>query len=473
MSSIEKVARLFSVISSLTLLAASSIAQTDPAFDARLERHFRNANVPGMVVAVYREGNLIFSREFGVANEESKSAIRKEMGYEIGSLSKLFTSVAVLKLVSEGKLSLADKLSKHFTDLPAAWGEATVEQVLHHISGIPDYEEPATYDFYNKPRTFKEVIDVVAAKGVDFAPGEKFNYSNTGYFVMSALVERMAGVPVGRFLQDRIFRPLGMANTYASDPVRGLSVAQGYHSRTGSRGAQPPIAWTSTLGAGGIVSTVADMAKWDMAQYGESLAPRPLVDKLWEPAKLNNGQTSNYGLGWVVGQFRGIRRLGHTGQTNGFTCSYERFPDSKTAIFVWCNTYGGRVGAMAQVLASRFVPGASYAQIPIPDDPDRARTDSHLAALKTAIAGQGDASKLHDGIKALATSKDYEGIRNQVRPWLDSTKGFRFVRLVMRKSAAGQDIQELLYRHDYEGGTVYWLVRVLDGTIVGLSWDDE
>lgn len=473
MRTIEKLPRLFSVAAALFGLAFLAQTQTDPVLDARLARHFQMANAPGVVAAVYQDGRLVFFREFGVANESTKAPITKEMGYEIGSLSKLFTSVALLKLVDAKKLNLEDKLSQHFTDLPAAWGAATVEQTLNHISGIPDYEEPATYDFYNKPRTFKEVIDVVAAKPLDFTPGERFNYSNTGYFIISALVERKAGMPVGRFLETKIFQPLGMANTFAETPIAALKIAQGYHSRTGTRTAQPPIAWSSSLGAGAIVSTVADMAKWDMAQYTDALLPANLREKLWTPAKLNSGQASNYGYGWSIGAFRGIRRLGHTGQTNGFTCSYERFPDSKTAVFVWCNTYGGRVGAMAQVLAARFVPGASYAKIVIPEDTDKSRTDLHLKALRTAITGEGDASNLHDGIKALATSANYEGIRTQVKPWLESTKSFRFVRLAIRKNTAGQDVQEFIYRHDYEGGTVYWVFRVLDGKVVGLSWDDE
>lgn len=459
---------------SLTVATASAgLTQTDPAFDARLERHFLSSGAPGMVAAVYQDGKLVFSREFGVANEEAKTPISKEMGFEIGSLSKLFASVAILKLAEENKLSLSDRLGAYLTDIPEAWGMATVEQVLHHVSGIPDYEEPATYDFYNKARTFREVVDVVAGKEVDFKPGEKYNYSNTGYFLISALIERRSGVPVGKFIEQRIFRPLEMTSTYAETKNLGVSVAQGYHRRTGTRVAQPPIAWTSTLAAGGIVSTVADMAKWDMAQYSDALLPANLRERLWETTKLNNGQTSNYGLGWVVGSFRGIRRLGHSGQTNGFTCSYERFPDSKTAIFVWCNTYGGRVGAMAQVLASRFVPGASYARLPIPEDGDSARTQTHLAALKTAITGEGDASILSDAIKALATHKEYEGIRAQVKPWLESTKAFRFLRSTTRTNAAGQEVQEFLYRHDYEGGTVYWIMRVSEGKIVGLNWDDE
>lgn len=462
-----------STIAVLTLCAAHGSGQTDPAFDARLERHFQQANVPGMVAAVYRDGELVFSREFGVANEETKAPIAKEMGYEIGSLSKLFTSVALLKLAEENKLSLSDRLSAYLTDLPEAWRAATIEQVLHHISGIPDYEEPATYDFYNKPRTFNEVVDVVAAKGLDFPPGDKYSYSNTGYFLISALVEKRSDMPVGKFIEQRIFRPLGMTSTYAETCNLGVRVAQGYHSRTGKRVAQPPIAWTSTLGAGGIVSTVADMAKWDMAQYTDALLPSNLREKLWETVKLNNGQTSNYGLGWVVGNFRGIRRLDHTGQTNGFTCSYERYPDSKTAIFVWSNTYGGRVRAMAQVLASRFVPGASYAKLAIPEERDAARTGVHLAALKTAITGEGDSAILSEAIKALATHQDYEGIRAQVKPWLESTKAFRFLRLSTRPNSNGQVSQEFLYRHDYDGGTVYWIMRVAAGKIVGLNWDDE
>ncbi len=459
---------------SAALLAFTLFASKPSPFDVALENTFRQSGAPGMGVGLFRNGRLIFTRAFGLADEAAKRPMRADMPFEIGSLSKQFTAFALLMLVHEGKLKLDEKLGDVLPDLPESWRTATIEQTLHHMSGIPDYEEIAGYDFYNRPREPQEILASVATKPLDFPHGAKYSYSNTGYFLLSLVLEKRSGLPSGKFLEDRIFRPLGMDQTYASTVRPNANLPQGYHSRTGSRQPQPPIAWTSTLGAGGIVSTIRDLGKWDAALYTEKLLPSRLRDKMWETTKTTSGEPVSYGFGWVMGTYRGAPRQNHSGQTNGFTCVIHRFPSLKLTAIGFTNTYGGNVVFPATGLAmAHFSKELSYLSIPVPPDPDPARTERHFKALRQAVLAEGDLSLLRQGLKDFATKAEFAASRDEIRPMLAGHRAFKFLRLTMRKSASGQDVEEFFYRHEYAGGQVFWTLRFVEGLLGGMNWEVE
>ncbi|MEZ0326966.1 MAG: serine hydrolase domain-containing protein [Fimbriimonas sp.] len=326
-----------------------------PALEAKLETLFKESGVPGAAVGVIKDGTVIYRRAFGVADVDKQTPFTSDMAFEIGSLSKQFTAVSILMLVKEGKFALSDPIGAILPDLPEKWRAATVELVLHHMSGIPDYEEIAGYDFYNRAHEGKEIIASAASKEPAFKPGEKFYYSNTGYYLLSQIVETKAGVPFGKFIEERVFKPLGMTHTYAINRPKDTKLPTGYHSRTGTRVAQPPIAWTSSLGAGAIVSTLDDMAKWDASLYTEKLLPANLRDKLWETTKTLDGSPVQYGFGWFMSTYQGSPFQNHSGQTNGFTCFYNRFPKQKVSVIGFTNTYGGSIYKMVRAATEQFV----------------------------------------------------------------------------------------------------------------------
>ncbi|MEQ1935281.1 MAG: serine hydrolase domain-containing protein, partial [Fimbriimonadaceae bacterium] len=296
-----------------------------------------------------------------------------------------------------------------------------------------------------------------------------FSYSNTGYFLLGMIVTKASGTEVGDFLERRVFKPVGLTNTYAIHRPEGVIPATGYHSRSGTRTAQPPIAWTSSLGAGAIVSTLEDMNKWDQALYTSKLLPDNLRNQLWSTATTTTGEPVNYGFGWFSGNYRGLIRQDHSGQTNGFTCYYYRFPEQRTMIMVHTNTYGGNVGGIANALSAHYVPGASYLKMKVPADPQPATTAEHLTMLKTSILGEGDMENFSPGIKDFATKDNFKSLREELKPAITTLKSFRL--LVRRSPRVGSEVY--IYRHEYEAKTFFLTMRFQGGKLSGLNWEDE
>lgn len=457
-------------LAALGLLASP---QPNSAFDKALVGSFTASGTPGSVVAVFKNDQLIFCRTFGIENEATKSPMRDDLAFEIGSLSKQFTAVVLLTLVRDGKLSLSDKLGDIIPDLPEGWRIATVEQTLHHMSGIPDYEAIAGYDFYNKEREPQEIIASASSKPMDFAPGEKYNYSNTGYYLLSMVAEKKGGKSLNDLLVERIFRPLNMTDTYAGNLPSRKTTPVGYHSRSGKRAPQPRIAWSSTLGAGGIVSTVRDLGKWDASLYTEKILPANLRDKMWESTKTTRGEEVNYGFGWVMGTYRGVARQNHSGQTNGFTCYYNRFPSLHYSVIAFTNTYDGDIFAMSGLAMAHFAPELSYLSLPVPPDPEPTATERSMKALRQAAFAEGEMSLLRPGIKDFATKADFAKDRDEIKGFLNETTSFKFLKKTMRKSSTGQDVEEYFYRHDFKGGQVFWTLRFIEGLLGGMNWELE
>jgi D-alanyl-D-alanine carboxypeptidase len=460
------------LILSLNLIAPQVESQAD--FDRRMETMFAESKLPGVVVRVVKDGKPVYGKAFGVADVDKKTPSRESMAFEIGSLSKQFTAVAALMLVQEGKLSLEETVGTIMPELPAKWQTATVDQVMHHTSGIPDYEAIATYDFYNQPRQPKEIFEQARKEEPAFKPGDRFDYSNTGYFIISLIVEKRGGMPFGQFLRKRIFDPIGMKSTYADVRASGANPMTGYHSRTGNRVAQPPIAWSSTLGAGGVVSTLDDLTKWDEALYTDKLVKKDLLAKIWTPSKFNDGKTNAYGYGWIETSFRGVKELNHSGQTNGFTCIYRRFPDLHCSVWAFTNTYdGGGSFRMAKSALVRCLPSLSYATLPTPTDPDPERTKKHMLALRQALYGGADLSMLSDGMREFATGTRTAETRKEVQKILEVSDLFKFVRVAPRKTPSGVQIEDFLYRQVRPKGSKHWTLSFSGGLMAGLFVEDE
>lgn len=455
-----------------SILLASPQVQSQTEFDQRMDRLFAASKVPGAVIRMVKDGKTVYERSFGMADEEKKTPVTGKMAFEIGSLSKQFVAVAALQLVQAGKLRLSEKVGDIVPTLPEAWKGATLDQVLHHMSGIPDYEEIATYDFYNLPRKPQEIIDQAMKKEPAFKPGEKFEYTNTGYFLISMVVEKRAGMPLAQYMKSRLFEPLGMNSTFTDAKPESVTAMRGYHSRSGIRVAQPSIAWTSTLGAGGIVSTLDDMAKWDEALYGDKLIPKDLLAKIWTPTKLNSGQTNTYGFGWVVGSFRGLKELNHSGQTNGFTCVYRRFPDQHTTVLAACNTYDGNVFGVARAASIRYVPGLNYAALPISDKQDGDQLKKHFDLVRSACNGAAS-DLMMPGIRDFTTAARFAETRKELLGYLNSSNDLKFVRVITRTTSSGVQVKDYLYRQAVSGGVKFWTVGFAGDQMAGLLVEDE
>ena len=339
--------RLFSAMILLFVVSNVNAQLVEPSeqqlsnLDRRIQNYLSSSNIPGALVAIVSRGQFIHLETYGLANVELSVPVSDNTVFEIGSISKQFVSTAVVLLVQDDKLDLDDPIEKFIADIPSDWLGVTVRQLLTHTSGIPDYEEIASYDIYGERLTPEEIVRIAHSRPMDFAPGTGWYYSNTGYYLLSMIVERVEGQPLGRILETRIFDAVGMTQTRLADPEAIIEHrAAGYWiNKTGELINRRPTETSSTLGAGGILSSVHDLAKWDEALYGNELLSAESKAQMWERARLPNGEQTRYGFGWFVNPYNGVPRQYHGGQVAGFVAQFARFPEQEFSVILFMNRY--------------------------------------------------------------------------------------------------------------------------------------
>ena len=341
---------------------ALSDGPTSATVDQFVSAELRSQQIPGVALAVVRDGKIVKAAGYGMANVELSVPAKPESIFQTGSVGKQFTATAVMMLVEEGKVALDDKISKYFPDSPPAWKGITVRHLLTHTSGIPDYTEEKSGGGINMRVDYaeEELVKKIAALPLDFPPGQKWSYSNSGYLILGVLIHHVTGEFYGDVLQQRIFRPLQMTSTRIiseADIVPNRS--DGYRLVKGELKNQE---WVSpslnTTADGALYTNVFDLAKWDAALYTEKLLKRSSFEQMWTPVKLNSGKTSPYGLGWRVAEVSGHRLLEHGGAWQGFTMHISRYVDDQLTIIVMTNLDSGHSdpAKIAQGVAAIYVP---------------------------------------------------------------------------------------------------------------------
>ena len=304
--------------------------------DEFIKAEMQRQKIPGVSLAVIRDGQIIYAKGYGFANVEHQVPVKPETIFQSGSVGKQFTAMAVMMLVEEGKLGLDDKINKYFTDAPAEWSSITVRHLLTHTSGMTDY--PRDFDFradYTEDDIYKKIKTVPLA----FQPGEKWAYSNLGYVTLGILINRASGKFYGDFLKERVFNPLGMTT------ARIISEADIVPNRAAGyvlvKGELKNQAWVSpslnTTADGALYLTAYDMAKWEGALHGGKLLKKEGFDAMWTPVKLNGGKTHPYGFGWALADANGKRIIEHGGAWQGFKSMVTRFPEGKLTVVVFAN----------------------------------------------------------------------------------------------------------------------------------------
>ncbi len=334
--------------------SADALAELDRWIESYLDEN----NIPGGLVAVASRGRIVHLKPYGMANVELSVPVTDSTVFEIGSISKQFVSAAVMLLVQDDRIGLDDPIHQYLSNLPSEWLGVTVRHLLTHTSGIPDYEEIRTYDVYGFRLTPEEVIQIAHSRPMDFTPGAGWYYSNTGYFLLSMIVERIEGRPLGQVLQSRIFEPLGMTQTRMADPEAIIPHrASGYWvNKTGELINRRPTETSSTLGAGGILSSAHDLVKWDEALYGDQLLSAESKATMWTAVTLPNGENTGYAFGWSVRPYRGLTSQSHGGQVAGFVANFSRLPEQEAAIIVVLNRYRVGSGRLRVAVLHTFMP---------------------------------------------------------------------------------------------------------------------
>ena len=297
---------------------------------------------PGVAVLVSRNGKVLFSKGYGLANLPDKLPVTSDTKFRIGSVTKQFTAAAILKLQEEGKLKVTDKLNKFISDYPRG-DEVTLHHLLTHTSGITSYtSKPDFYESVTKPIKPIKPEDLIASfkqDKFDFDPGEKWSYNNSGYFLLGYIVKKVSGKSYGDYLTESFFKPLGMNSTGLHAAKLDLKTeAKGYSYGDGKF--DDALNWDMSRagGAGAIYSTVGDLHLWNEGIFGGKLLKQESLDAAFTKAETNDGDSSaGYGYGWMMTEQRGLKTISHNGGLHGFVSNLTRFPDQQLTIAVLHN----------------------------------------------------------------------------------------------------------------------------------------
>jgi CubicO group peptidase (beta-lactamase class C family) len=307
------------VFTSVSILSNPLLAQSMEAkIDSLLNEMF-DSEGPGAVFMVAKGGEPIYRKAFGMSNLELEVAMVPENVFQIGSMTKQFTAVGILMLAEEGKLSIEDDVRKYIPDFPVQGEKLTIQHLLNHTSGIKDFTKMRSImSIARTDQSPKELVDFFKDEPVDFLPGEKFDYNNSGYVVLGHVMELVSGMSYEDFIEQRIFQKLGMRNSrYASDRELVKMRAYGYHDRNGYTN-KMWVSLTIPYASGSLMSTVDDLLIWQNALNTDVLMKQESLQKAFTPGALSNGETLTYGYGWHLKDFDGVPVREHGGSVFGF-----------------------------------------------------------------------------------------------------------------------------------------------------------
>ena len=328
------------------LVAGRSFAAADALID-KVDRIFAEWNTtssPGCALAVVKDGHIIYEHGYGMANLELSVAITPQSVFDIGSVSKEITALAILLLVQDSKISLDADIRKYLPEMPDYGSPITIRHLLHHTSGLRNYDD--LFDLEGIPEadltTDRDAMElIVRQKGVNFKAGEEFLYSDTNYFLMSQIVKRVTGQTLRQFAQQRIFGPLGMTSTHFHDDHTMIVPrrATGYAPHNGG-GFEIDMSDFEQVGDGSVMTTVEDLFKWDQNFDHPEVGGSDAIRHLTTPGALNNGQPIPYGMGLFIDHYRGLNWFHHSGEWVGYRAALSHFPDQHFSTLVTCNCVG-------------------------------------------------------------------------------------------------------------------------------------
>jgi CubicO group peptidase (beta-lactamase class C family) len=339
----------------------STRVQAGDRVDEFIENQMREQHIPGLALLVAKNGNVVRAQGYGFSSVELQVPVKPETLFQSGSVGKQFTATGIMILVEEGKIRLDDPISSYLTGGPSAWNQVTVRELLSHTGGFTDY--PKDFDLrkdYSEP----ELLKIVAGIPLAFEPGSNWSYSNLGYLTLGILIHQVTGEFYGDFLQQRIFKPLGMKTTRIMSEADIIpNRAAGYQLVKGELKNQDWVSPTvNTTADGSLYFSILDLAKWDAGLYTEKLLKRSSLEQMWTPVKLKNGQVNSghYGFGWFVENVGGKRVVRHEGEWQGFTTFITRHLDNRTTVVVLTNLAGDKPEPIAEHIADMYISGAIH-----------------------------------------------------------------------------------------------------------------
>ena len=329
------------------LLAGGQAVDKDAAalMDAYLAACHKLDRFSGSVLVAHK-GRIVLNKGYGMANYELGVPNSPETKFRLGSVTKQFTAMAILQLEERGKLKVTDTVKSVFPDYPGG-EKITIHHLLTHTSGIPNFTDSPDYlKTQTLPSPVLQTVERFKNLPLDFAPGERFSYSNSGYILLGAIIEKVTGRPYEEYVRENIFRPLGMEGTgYDHAETLLKNRASGYEFPADEMANATYIDMSIPHAAGALYSTVEDLYKWDRALDTDKLLSPAAMTRLFTPFK------GTYACGWTIGSFAGHKTIGHGGGINGFTTDIVRFPDDDACVIVLNNFATGFTDEISQALA--------------------------------------------------------------------------------------------------------------------------
>jgi CubicO group peptidase (beta-lactamase class C family) len=300
------------------------------------------AGSPGCALGVYREGKIVYSKGYGLANLEENVAITPQSVFDIGSTSKQFTAASILLLEKQGKLSVNDDIRKYIPELPDYGQKITILHLLNHTSGLRDYltlMELAGINIDSVTTDEDALQMIVRQKALNFAPGSDWLYSNTGFFLLSVIVKRTSGKTLREFAAENIFTPLEMTHTQYRDDHASLIAnrAMAYDAKEKGGGYSLDVSYFEQTGDGAVHTSVEDLLKWDENFYSGQIGGKDFLSEIQEQGKLNDGKVLDYAKGLFIGDYRGLHTVSHGGSWGGYRAELLRFPEQHFSVACLCN----------------------------------------------------------------------------------------------------------------------------------------
>ncbi|HXN73743.1 MAG TPA: serine hydrolase [Candidatus Acidoferrales bacterium] len=336
------------LVTAAAALASASFGQENaPRMEQIVQSFVANKTFMGSVLVV-RDKTVLFEKGYGSADLEWDIPNSPSTKFRLGSITKQFTAASIMLLEERGKLKIEDPVKKYMPDAPAAWDKVTIYNLLTHTSGIPSFTELPDYDSLEPFTTTSEkLVARFRDKPLEFEPGEKFKYDNSGYALLGYLIEKISGQTYAQFVQDNIFTPLQMKDSgYDSNSAIIMRRASGYTN--GKQGIENAgfINMTVPFAAGSLYSTVEDLARWEQGLFGGKVLSAASLQKMTTPFK------SNYAFGLAVSTANGHKVIEHGGGIEGFNTHLSYYPDDKLTVVVLANLNGDAPGNIAHKLAS-------------------------------------------------------------------------------------------------------------------------
>jgi CubicO group peptidase (beta-lactamase class C family) len=386
------------LIASLSLLTSApahgkdALPADETAQIAEVFAQYDQPASPGCAVGVIRAGQLVQARGFGMANLEHGIPNGPSLVYDIGSTAKQFTAASILLLAQRGKLSLDDDVRKYVPELPEYQRPIKVRHLLHHTSGLRDYLGLFSLAGMNfeDTTTEQDALDfILRQKALNFAPGDEFFYSNSGYLLLSIIVRRTSGKPLSEFAKENIFDPLGMRDTLILDRHRKIVPRRATaYSRNAVGEFQIQMSNFEQTGDGALLTSIEDLAKWDRNFYEPKVGDRQWLDQMHIAGRLSDGVEIDYAAGLYVDRHSGLRRVSHQGAWAGYRADLIRFPERRLSVACLCNAGGLDVTGLAMKVAAIYLKNVANEKASVQDAWTKAATTTAVLDQKAqALVG--------------------------------------------------------------------------------------